>query len=155
VLPRNTTNTPTYADRVPGVPLFTDSPNCHCFDPSQTFVLNPAAWTEPPAGQFGTAAPYYNDYRWQRQPAENANLGRVFRIREGMTLSIRAEFFNIFNRVFLNAPTSTNAGQTQVKSGNATVSGFGYINTLVTPIQAAGGAVPTVRNGQLVARFVF
>ncbi len=45
VLPRNTTNTPTYADRVPGVPLFTDSPNCHCFDPSDTFILNPAAWT--------------------------------------------------------------------------------------------------------------
>ena len=155
VLPRNTSNTPTYADRVPGVPLFTESPNCHCFDPSQTFVLNPAAWTQPPAGQFGTAAPYYNDYRWQRQPAENLNLGRIFHIREGMTLSIRAEFFNIFNRVFLNAPTSTNSGQTQVKSGNATVSGFGYINTLVTPIQAAGGAVPTVRNGQLVARFQF
>ena len=155
VLPRNTSNTPTYADRVPGVPLFTESPNCHCFDPSQTFILNPAAWTQPPAGQFGTAAPYYNDYRWQRQPAENVNLGRIFRIREGMTLSIRAEFFNIFNRVFLNAPTSTNSGQTQVKSGNATVSGFGYINTLVTPIQAAGGAVPTVRNGQLVARFQF
>ena len=152
VMPRQATN---YADRVPGVPLFTDSPNCHCFDPSDTFILNPAAWTQPPAGQFGTAAPYYNDYRWQRQPSENASLGRIFRIREGMTLSIRAEFFNIFNRVFLNAPTSTNSTQTQVYSGKATVSGFGYINTLVTPIQAAGGAVPTVRNGQLVARFVF
>ena len=152
VLPRQATN---YADRVPGVPLFTNSPNCHCFDPSQTFILNPAAWTQPPAGQFGTAAPYYNDYRWQRQPSESASLGRVFRLREGMTLSIRAEFFNIFNRVFLNAPTSTTATQTQVKAGANTVSGFGYINTLVTPIQTAGGAVPTVRNGQLVARFQF
>jgi hypothetical protein len=57
--------------------------------------------------------------------------------------------------VFLNAPTSTNAAQTQVHSGNTAVSGFGWINTLVTPIQAAGGAVPTVRNGQLVARFEF
>ena len=152
VLPRQATN---YADRVPGVPLFTNSPNCHCFDPSQTFILNPAAWTQPPAGQFGTAAPYYNDYRWQRQPSESASLGRIFRLREGMTLSIRAEFFNIFNRVFLNAPTSTTATQTQVKAGANTVSGFGYINTLVTPIQTAGGAVPTVRNGQLVARFQF
>ena len=152
VLPRQATN---YADRVPGVPLFTNSPNCHCFDPSQTFILNPAAWTQPPAGQFGTAAPYYNDYRWQRQPSESASLGRIFRIREGMTLSIRAEFFNIFNRVFLNAPTSGNSTQTQVKAGANTVSGFGYINTLVTPIQTAGGAVPTVRNGQLVARFQF
>ncbi len=155
VLPRNTSNTPTYADRVPGVSPFIESPNCHCFDPGQTFILNPAAWTQPAAGQFGTAAPYYNDYRWQRQPSEAMNLGRIFRIREGMNLSIRAEFFNIFNRVFLNAPTSTNAAQTQVHSGNTAVSGFGWINTLVTPIQAAGGAVPTVRNGQLVARFEF
>jgi hypothetical protein len=152
VLPRQATN---YADRVPGVPLFTNNVNCHCYDPSQTFILNPAAWTQPPAGQFGTAAPYYNDYRWQRQPSESASLGRIFRLREGMTLSIRAEFFNIFNRVFLLAPTSGNSTQTQVKSGVNTVSGFGYINTLLTPTQTAGGAVPTVRNGQLVARWVF
>jgi len=33
-----------------------------------------------------------------------------------------------------------------------TMSGFGYLNTSVTSIQT-GGAVPTVRNGQIVARF--
>ena len=47
----------TFDDRVPGVPLFTQNLNCHCFDPNKTFVLNPAAWVNPPAGQFGTAAP--------------------------------------------------------------------------------------------------
>ncbi|MGA9626773.1 MAG: hypothetical protein WBL65_03920 [Bryobacteraceae bacterium] len=97
----------------------------------------------------------YNDYRWQRQPAENLSLGRVFRIREKVTFSFRAEFFNVFNRVFLNAPASSNASPTQVYNGKMTVSGFGYINTLVTPIQAAGGATPTVRNGQLVGRIQF
>lgn len=145
----------TRVNRVPGVPLFTQSPDCHCFDPAQTFILNPAAWTQPAAGQWGTAAAYYNDYRWQRQPGESASLGRIFRIREKATLSVRAEFFNIFNRVFLNAPTSGNSSQTLVFSGKQAVSGFGYINTLVTPIQAAGGATPTVRNGQIVARFQF
>jgi hypothetical protein len=155
VLPRNTSNTPTFANRVPGVPLFSNSVNCHCFDPSDTFILNPAAWTQPAAGQWGSAAPYYNDYRWQRTPSENLSLGRIFRLSEKVNLSFRAEFFNIFNRVFLNAPTSTNSSQTQVLSGKSTVSGFGYINTLVTPIQAAGGATPTVRNGQLVARIQF
>jgi hypothetical protein len=145
----------TRVNRVPGVPLFTQSPDCHCFDPAQTFILNPAAWTQPAAGQWGTSAPYYNDYRWQRMPSESASLGRMFRIREKVTFSFRAEFFNIFNRVFLNAPTSTNSSQTQVLSGKSTVSGFGYINTLITPIQAAGGATPTMRNGQLVARIQF
>jgi len=145
----------TRVNRVPGVPLFTQDPNCHCFDPAQTFILNPAAWTQPAAGQWGTSAPYYNDYRWQRLPAENLSLGRVFRIKEKVTFSFRAEFFNVFNRVFLNAPTSSNSSQTQVYSGKSTVSGFGYINTLITPIQAAGGATPTGRNGQLVARIQF
>ena len=34
-------------NRVPGVPLFTQDLNCHCFDPNKTFVLNPAAWANP------------------------------------------------------------------------------------------------------------
>src|SRR5206468_11932310 len=55
------------------------SPNCHCFDPNTTLVLNPAAWTDAAPGQFGTAAAYYNDYRWQRQPAESLSFGRTFR----------------------------------------------------------------------------
>ena len=40
----------TFSNRVPGVPLFTQDLNCHCFDPNKTFVLNPAAWTDPARG---------------------------------------------------------------------------------------------------------
>ena len=77
--------------------------------------------------------------------SESLSFGRTFGIREGKSFQIRAEFFNVFNRVFLSAPTSTNAAASQVRSGGQTVSGFGYINTSVTSIQT-GGAVPTVRN---------
>ena len=91
------------------MPLFTKDPNCHCIDPNRDFVLNPAAWTQPAAGQWGTAAAYYNDYRWSRRPDEQASLGRIFRFKERMSFQIRAEFFNIFNRTFLNTPTSTNS----------------------------------------------
>ena len=36
----------TFENRVPGVPLYTvPNINCHCYNPSATFVLNPAAWT--------------------------------------------------------------------------------------------------------------
>ena len=35
--------------------------NCHGYDPAKTFVLNPAAWSNPPNGQFGTANAHYND----------------------------------------------------------------------------------------------
>ena len=51
-----------YANRVPGQPLFTQDINCHCFDPNKTFILNQAAWSEPGPGQWGTGAAYYSDY---------------------------------------------------------------------------------------------
>ncbi|HEY3825729.1 MAG TPA: TonB-dependent receptor [Bryobacteraceae bacterium] len=142
----------TFMDRVPGVPLFTQDLNCHCFNPNTTFVLNPAAWMNPPAGQFGTAAAYYNDYRYQRRPTENINFGRTFRMREKMTLNVRAEFTNIFNRTELNNPTSTNALLTQVRTNPAnpnsqTTGGFGYINTSTV------FSLP--RQGTIVARLTF
>ena len=145
----------TFANRVPGVPLYTvSSLNCNCYNPSTTFVLNPAAWVNPPAGQFGTSAAYYNDYRTQRRPTENMNLGRTFRIKERYTLNIRAEFSNVFNRLFWNNPTPTNAAAAQLRApnGNA-VSGFGYVNT--TTFSQSSGANILPRQGVLVARFTF
>jgi hypothetical protein len=59
--------------------LFLVDPNSH-FDPTKTLVLNPAAWTDAPAGTFGAISAYSNNYRWQRQPSENVNFGRIFRI---------------------------------------------------------------------------
>ena len=136
----------TFANRVAGQPLFLQDLNCHCFDPNTSFVLNPKAWTDPAAGQFGVSAPYYNDYRSVRRPDESLSLGRIFRIRESMSFSIRAEFFNPFNRTYLNNPDSSNAASTQKVSANGqTVSGFGRINT--------GSTFSSPRNGQLVARF--
>jgi hypothetical protein len=156
VLLRNVTGTQTsYANRVPGVPLFTEDLNCHCVDPNKVFVLNPAAWTQPSPGQFGTSAAYYSDYRFQRRPNENMALGRQFRINERVGLNIRIEFANIFNRAQMPNPTSTNAAQTQVKNSlGAPTAGFGFVATAnegaVTNIQTV-----TSRQGTVVARFTF
>jgi hypothetical protein len=123
--------------------------NCHCFDPTKTFVLNPKAWVDPAPGQFGASAAYYSNYRQQRRPLENLSLGRVFRIKERSTLEVRAEFTNVFNRTEVVTPTSTNAAATQVVGANGlNASGFGYINTTAAP-----AVLP--RQGQLVARFAF
>jgi hypothetical protein len=156
----------TFFNRVAGQPLFGSGidPNCKCFDPTTQLVLNPAAWSDAPAGTFGTSAPYYNDYRWQRQPAESISLGRIFRIREKMTVAIRAEFQNMFNRVFLTnplgvAPSSSpfviGAGAPNPLSPTVRVpgtqtlsSGYGFVNTF-----NGGAAQP--RTGQIVARFSF
>jgi len=139
------TSAATFANRVPGQPLFLQDLNCHCFDPNTTFVLNPKAWTDPAPGQFGVSAPYYNDYRGPRRPDESLSLGRIFRIHESMSFQIRAEFFNPFNRTYLNNPDSTNAAATQRVTNGQVVSGFGRINT--------GSTFLAPRNGQIVARF--
>ena len=137
----------TYFNRVPGQPLFLDNLNCHCIDPTKDLVLNQAAWSNPAAGQWGTAAPYYNDFRYERRPNEQLSLGRVFRIRETMRLEIRAELFNAFNRTYMNDPTATNPLLSPTSSNGLLTSGFGYINT--------GSLNSQPRNGQLVGRFTF
>ena len=135
----------TFANRVPGQPLFTKNPNCGCINPYTDFVLNPAAWSDPAAGQWGTSALYYDNYRWQRQPTEAGGIGRIFHLRERVTMEVRAEFQNVFNRLRLPLPSSTNALATQTVNGaGVPTSGFGYINPT-----SAGGQ----RSGQLLARF--
>jgi hypothetical protein len=160
LLATETFETSSFLDRVPGQPLFLQNLNCHCFDPTKTLVLNPAAWTDPAPGTWGTSPAFYGDYRSQRHPLENANFGRTFKIRESMNLSLRAEFVNIFNRTILPAPSSSTpltpatcfvsgiSGPTGACSPGATIaSGFGFIQTAAI----AGGT----RTGQIVARFRF
>ncbi len=140
--------TGTFANRVAGVPLFSADLNDKSVDPNKMFYLNPQAWADPFPGQYGTSAAYYGDYRYQRRPSENMSLGRIFRIKERTSLSIRVELNNVFNRTQKNNPSSSNAKQTQVlgPGGNPT-SGFGYINT--------GSLASKPRIGMLVARFQF
>ena len=147
-----TFNTNTRFNRVAGQPLFLENPNCRCIDPnSKQQILNPAAWADTPTGTWGQGAAYYNDYRQQHQVSESMNFGRTFQLREKLSLNIRAEYFNVFNRVYLNLPsggynnpvaTATFNSATGVPTG-----GFGYI----TNSSGIGGQ----RNGQLVARFQF
>ena len=83
--------------RVPGVPLYLKDINCGCIDPTQETVLNPAAWQNQAAGVPGSNVVYYNDFRAQRRPVISGGIGKVFQIRERVSFSVRAEFFNLFN----------------------------------------------------------
>ena len=155
-----TFQTTSFLNRVPGQPLFLQDLNCHCFDPTKTLVLNAAAWANPAPGTWGTSAAYYSDYRAQRRPMENFNFGRTFKIHEAMSLGIRAEFVNIFNRTVLPAPSATSplapatcfvsgtSGPTGACNPGVTVaSGFGFEQT--------AGLATGQRTGQIVARFRF
>src|SRR5262249_29511639 len=142
-------------NRVPGAPLFNQDLNCHCFDPTTTFVLNPAAWSDPAPGQFGTSAAYYSDYRYQRHPQENLALGRTFRIKERASFNVRMEVSNIFNRAQMPNPSVSNAQQSQTKNGaGIATAGFGFIATATTGASTSVGT-PTSRQGAIVARLVF
>jgi hypothetical protein len=151
----------TFFNRVPGQPLFLKDLNCHCIDPTKDLVLNPAAWVNPTDGQWGTSAPYYNDYRYERRPSESMSVGRVFRIRESMAFTVRMNFQNIFNRTQLSNPTATNplaaftctAGTGSVCQNPATAGrltgGFGFINYV------GGSTFLPPRQGTLEMRFQF
>ena len=144
-----TFNTNTRFNRVPGVPLFLADPNCKCINPNiNQQILNPAAWADTPTGTWGQGTPYYNDYRWQHQLSESMNFGRTFQLREKMSLNIRAEYFNVFNRTYLPTPSASNPVATATfNNAGVPTGGFGYI----TNSNGIGGQ----RNGQLVARFQF
>jgi hypothetical protein len=151
-----------FANRVPGQSLFTVDPNCHCYDPNKTFLLNPKAWADPDPGQFGSSPGYYSDFRSQRRPQENMNFGRTFKIRERMSFNLRAEFTNIFNRSYWTNPSGTNAhldctvattAGCYLPNGN-TNTGFGKLTTTgVTAFGTTNNLLP--RQGVLVGRFTF
>jgi len=150
---------------VPGQSFFAPgfNPNSH-FDPTKTLVLNPNAWTQPGPAQFGVSAPYYSQNRWQRQPAESLSVARSFRIKEKYEFQVRAEFQNVFNRVFYTAPSTGNGTGTATaaaynnpfpaagSTSGALSGGYGYVN-MFNGGPATAPIVP--RTGQIVARFTF
>jgi hypothetical protein len=138
----------TRMNRVEGQPLYLKDLNSDDYEPNRDFVLNPAAWSNPGPGQFGTSLPYYDDYRYQRRPDEQLSFGRNFRLAGRTRFEIRAEFFNAFNRIQLNNPDAGNPLQTQtVNAQGVPVSGFGRINT--------GTVFGPPRSGQIVFRFTY
>jgi hypothetical protein len=138
-----------FANRIPGVSLYTQDINSH-YDPSRTPILNAAAWEQPPGAQFGKGSGYYNDYRYRRAPTENLSLERIFRLgKEGTrTLSVRAELSNAFNRTRIPVPWNMFSFVPPTYDANGNLaSGFGSTSNYIN----AGGQ----RSGQLVARINF
>jgi len=141
-----------WANRVPGQKLFLHSLNDHNVNPRTTFFLNPAAWANPAAGTYANSKPYYGNFRGPRTPNEQLGVGKVIPIKESLQFSLRADFFNVFNRwvyPWLNggSPFSTPA---YGPDGSIT-NGFGYFGD---GISGAGGNFAP-RSGEFVARIQF
>jgi Carboxypeptidase regulatory-like domain len=137
----------TYANRVPGQPLFLVDPNSH-FNPFTQTILNPAAWSDPAPGTYGTTSPVLGGaFRWQRNHDDEANLAKNFKMGERVNLQIRADFFNIFNRLSYSSASypAEYLGSIGSPSSSAGFGGFGNVYPSVNPS----------RHGQLVARISF
>jgi hypothetical protein len=153
--------------RVPGQPLYLKDLNCGCINPHTDLVLNPNAWAKPADGSFGPAlGTLYTDFRQARRPQENMNLSRTFKIRERMSLQIRAEFVNIFNRTQFGNPSTAVAPGSKPSTNiyGQYSAGFGVINETVSGARVApSGTLNAVvgqlysqpRSGTLIARFTF
>ncbi len=127
--------------------------NCHCYDPTKNQVLNPAAWENIPNGQWGADQSTLRFFRGIRQPTENANFSRNFRLKEKIQLNVRVEFNNVFNRTRLPNPSiagNFNSTPTKFTSGASAglySGGFGTYNVL--------SGLTGQRNGTFVARLTF
>jgi hypothetical protein len=143
--------------RVPGVPLYLKDPNCGCIDPTQETILNPAAWQDQAPGVPGSNITYYSDFRGQRRPIISGGLGKEFRLRERVSFSLRAEFFNLLNQNLSIANPSTGSPATPpTRSATGVLTGgFGFLNYNGIASNSVNSSLPTPRTGQLVGRIEF
>ena len=100
------------------------------FDPAVDRWINPAAFKVPAALQFGTAARSYTDLRNPPNLNENFGLLKKFRFAERLTVTLRAEWFNAFNRVVFGTPQS-----------NVSNAQFGRITSQATTVPPRQGQV--------------
>jgi hypothetical protein len=103
-------------------------------DPLADLWINPAAFAIPTGFRFGTAARAYSDLRAPGFLNESFGLIKRTPLREGLNLTFRAEFFNVFNRTVFGAPV-----------GNVSAGNFGRVSSQAN----------TPRQGQLALRLDF
>lgn len=126
--------------------------NCKCFDPTKTVALNPLAWDSVPNGQWANSFSDIRTYRGVRRPQESANLSRNFRFKERITLQVRVEMNNVFNRMLLPQPTAGgNFAANPTAANGLFTGGFGTFGNLTTGASAPGAQ----RSGLFVGRVTF
>jgi hypothetical protein len=103
---------------VQGVPLQNSFSH---FDPAVNTWINTTAFQVPTAFTFGTAAREYSDLRAPAFKNESVGLSKRTMLLERVSLTFRAEFFNVFNRVVFAAPAA-----------NISAANFGKISSQAT-----------------------
>ncbi|HKU24878.1 MAG TPA: TonB-dependent receptor [Candidatus Sulfotelmatobacter sp.] len=117
------------------------------FLPSQANLSAGDQYPVAPGQDFPAGSASRNAFREQGQKNVDAAVAKSFRIREGMGLQLRMEFYNVFNRVTFGIPARTIAG---------TTTPLGQISSTVNLQNYVNSARNTgARMGQLALRFTF
>jgi hypothetical protein len=103
---------------IAGVPLQNSFDH---FDPAVNSWINAAAFQVPAPFTFGTAARDYSNLRAPAFKNQSVGLSKRTLLAENVSLTFRAEFFNVFNRVVFAAPAS-----------NISAANFGKISSQAT-----------------------
>jgi len=97
-------------DRVQGQSPFSNSALSHRFDPFNSRYFNPAAFADPNANRNGGAYRFGNyprvndDIRMKPYYNEDFSIIRNFGVREGVSVQLKAEILNAFNRHIFSRP---------------------------------------------------
>jgi hypothetical protein len=150
----------TQADTVPGEPVWIPDPTQPCGR-----RLNPAAFSNPVAGQFGNFPRNSLRDAYSLDQTDLA-IRRRFNLTERVKLDFRAEYFNVFNHPMFGAPGnsaidtswygygSPNPTFGQIDGGSASTTNnsmSGLLPGAQSSLYAAGGS----RSGQFTLKIIF
>lgn len=113
------------------------------------FFINPAAFSRPAVGTFGSCAP--RAFHGPGLGIADLSLFKDFKLTESKRLELRAEFFNAFNHPNFSNP---NASYSPVNIGPS--GSFGKVTNTLSPILGQGSGGPgDPRQIQLALKFYF
>lgn len=135
-------NNPVYANCI-GNPYAGATTN-HNLYTTTGFIINPAAFSQPGPGQFGTCAPY--QFHGPGIQMWDLSLFKQFKFTERYQLQFRTEFFNAFNHPNFGNP-SANIGS---------LGSFGKVSNTLAPILGTDSGGPgDPREIQFALKFYF
>jgi hypothetical protein len=127
-------NNPVYADCVPGADPHAGATTNHKLFTTTGRFLNPAAFSVPATGTFGTCAPY--QFYGPGIQMWDLSLFKDFHITERFKLQFRTEFFNAFNHPNFGNPNG------DIGAANAPNAGFGKVSNTLNPILGSDSGGP-------------
>ncbi|MGB7022885.1 MAG: carboxypeptidase regulatory-like domain-containing protein [Candidatus Acidiferrales bacterium] len=137
-------NNPVYANCI-GNPYAGATTN-HNLYTTTGFIINPAAFSQPGPGQFGTCAPY--QFHGPGIQMWDLSLFKQFKFTERYQLQFRTEFFNAFNH--------PNFGNPNANIAPGSIGSFGKVSNTLAPILGTDSGGPgDPREIQFALKFYF